>query len=76
MYSNKTSLHTLQDSGGTTALMIASFRGHSNVVRKLLQAGATVNTTYMVCRPMLDVTHASYPCALCMGVDCSCSYCY
>ena len=59
MYSNKTSLHTSQDRGGTTALMIASFRCHSNVVRKLLQAGATVNTTNRVCRPVLDVTHAS-----------------
>ena len=59
------SLHTSsQDKGGTTALMIATFRGHSNVVRKLLQAGATVNTTTMVCRPVLEVTHASYPCAL------------
>ena len=43
------SLHTSsQDMSGITALMIASFRGHSNVVRKLLQAGATVNTTSMV----------------------------
>jgi len=32
------------DRGGATALMVASFKGHSSVVRKLLQAGATVNT--------------------------------
>ena len=43
------SLHTSsQDRSGTTALMIASFKGHSSVVRKLLQAGATVNTTNWV----------------------------
>jgi len=39
------SLHTSQDRGVATALMIASFKGHSSVVRKLLQAQATVNAT-------------------------------
>ena len=33
---------------GDTALMIASSKGHSSVVRKLLQAGATVNTANKV----------------------------
>jgi len=33
---------------GDTALMIASSNGHSGVVRKLLQAGATVSLTNKV----------------------------
>ena len=42
----------------TTTLMIASSKGHSGMVRKLLQAGATVNTANKVCRQMLKVTPA------------------
>ena len=56
------SIHTFSQHGAT-ALMIASSKGYSSMVRKLLQAGATVNTTNMVCKQVLEVT---YPCALCM----------
>ena len=45
MYTNTTSSFTTSSQDGDTALMIASSNGHSGVVRKLLQAGATVNTT-------------------------------
>ena len=38
------SLHT-SSQDGDTALMIASFKGHSGVMRKLLHAQATVNAT-------------------------------
>ena len=30
---------------GDTALIVASYNGHSSVVKELLQAGVTVNTT-------------------------------
>ena len=46
--------------------MIASSKGHSSVVRKLLQAGATVDATNKVCKWTLGATHALYPCAFCM----------
>jgi len=45
MYTNKTTSFTASSQDGDTALMIASSKGHSGVVKKLLQAGATVNTT-------------------------------
>jgi len=35
---------------GDTALMIASSKGHTGIVRKLLQEGATVNTANEVCK--------------------------
>ena len=38
--------HISQD--GVTALMVASGHGHPSVVRMLLKAGATVNTTSQV----------------------------
>jgi len=38
---------------GDTAMMTASSSGHSSVVRKLLQAGATVNTTNKYGHPAL-----------------------
>ena len=31
-----------------TALMVASYKGHSSVVKALLQAGANINTTEQV----------------------------
>ena len=40
---------------GDTALMIASSKGYSTIMRKLLQAGATVNTTNMVYKWMLEL---------------------
>ena len=41
------SLHT-SSQGGVIAPMIVSSKGHSSVVRKLLQAGSTVDTTNWV----------------------------
>ena len=40
-------LHFLSQ-GGMTALMVASYTGHSSVVRALLQAGPAINTTNQV----------------------------
>ena len=59
--------------------MIASTKGHSSVVRKLLQAGATVNTTNNVSNSLLEMTHtycASLICVLFSHLDFLVSFVY
>ena len=46
--SNNLSMKIISSQDGDTALMIASSNDHSCIVEVLLQAGATINTTYEV----------------------------
>ena len=61
--------------GGMAALMVASYCGHSSVVKALLQGGATVNTTnqvrYSACQILCIMSHWGFYLGgtVCNGVD-------